>query len=239
MTTEEINEQPRIEVQEALAEIALVQAEGGWRDFTEQMRDIKRTESYKEVGYRHFGSYYRERWQERTGRTLTTVQTCFQGLAALEEMEAVTNYEHARNSYPGYTEARILRSAIPDPVERVEVWDEYVASGRPIGQNRAGLRESIAESKGEPTVRDVLKAEDMADVPSAEFDRFENWASETSKLVGPISRMRPEEVADACERLYPEKIERHIAWADELARWYGAYRDELVSRQRQGIRAVK
>lgn len=238
-TDEQIIQRRWLEVFEERAHNALLKAESGWREFTEEMREIKRTEAYKEAGYRYFGPYYRERWEERTGKTFATVKTYFIGLDALEEFESAMAGDHVHQRMPGVQESRILRTALPDPADRVGAWQNHLDSGRPHTADRSELRESIREYKGEPTVRDVLKPADMADVPRGEFDRFENWASETSKLVGPISRMAPDEVADACERLYPEKIERHIAWADEIAQWYGAYRDELVARQRSGIRAVK
>jgi hypothetical protein len=79
----------------------------------------------------------------------------------------------------------------------------------------------------------------MADLPSGEFDRFENWASETSKIIAPLRRLRPDEVADACQRLYPEKLERHIDWAKQIAKWYAAYAEELESKKSQGSRVVK
>ncbi len=107
----------------------------------------------------------------------------------------------------------------------IEIVDTYYPVGR--------------EPTVEPTVRDVLTAQDMADIPSGEFDRFENWASETSKIIGPLRRMSPSEVADACERLYPKKLDRHIDWAKQIAEWYAAYAEELEAKKSQGLRVVE
>jgi hypothetical protein len=90
----------------------------------------------------------------------------------------------------------------------------------------------------EPTVREVLEPEDMADIPSGEFDRAEEKASLTSKIV-PRTTDDPADVAEAAYRLYGENIERHIRWADDIANWYAKYRDELVARKKRGLRAVK
>jgi hypothetical protein len=90
----------------------------------------------------------------------------------------------------------------------------------------------------EPTVREVLKPEDFADLPSGEFDRAEEKASLTSKIV-PRRTDDPAEVAEACYRLYGDGIASHIRWADEIANWYAMYRDELVAQQERGLRPVK
>jgi Domain of unknown function (DUF4326)/Protein of unknown function (DUF3102) len=91
----------------------------------------------------------------------------------------------------------------------------------------------------EPVVRDVLTPQDMADLPAGEFDHLENWASETSKLIGPIRRLAPEEVAEVCWRLYPEKIDRHVDWAKQIANWYTSYAEALEAQSKQGLRVVE
>lgn len=199
---------------------------------------IKESGAFEEAGYRYFQPYYRERWEERIGRSWNTASGYISAAKTLREMSGSGDLTHP------VTDVRAAQKlgAIEDPAERVEVWNEHVESG----EKRAGyenLDRRIREHKGEPpkpepTVREVLTNEDMEEIPSGEFDHAEEKASLTSKIV-PKRTDDTAEVAEAAYRLYGENIERHIRWADEISSWYGKYRDDLVARRRQGIRAVK
>lgn len=157
-TNEQIKQRQWLEVFEERAHNALVKAEGGWREFTEQMREIKRTEAYKEKGYRYFQPYYKEVWEDRVGRTWYTVETAFSALRALEEFEDAAGQGRDLDP-PSMTAARVLRRELSEPGLRVEAWHHHLDSGRVMGHNREGLRESIAEYKGEhqPGVIDRMR----------------------------------------------------------------------------------
>lgn len=201
----------------------------------EVLNQIKESGAYKEAGHRYFQPYYRERWEERIGRTWATARHYMNAATVVQEMEDAGSQDHG-HPVTDFMAAEKL-GTIHDPSERVEIWNAHVESG----ERRAGyenLDRRIKEAKGEPTVREVLTPSEMADVPSGEFDRAEEKASLTSKIV-PRTTDDPEEVAEACYRLYGDSIETHIRWADEIAGFYARYRDSLVARQRKGIRAVK
>lgn len=194
---------------------------------------IKESGTYQEAGYKHFQPYYHERWEERIGRAWASIRQYMYAARVVGEMEGG---DHDPYPVTDFIAAKKL-GTIADPKDRVRVWNEHVESGEP-SDSRENLDRRIKETKGEPVVRDVLTPEDMADLPAAEFNRAEEKASLTSKIV-PRSTDDPEEAAEAAYRLYGENIDRHIRWADDIANWYAKYRDELIARQRQGIRAVK
>lgn len=200
LTQEQIEKRQWLEVFEERAHNALIKAESGWREFTEQMREIKRTESYKEAGYQYFAPYYRERWEERTGRTLQTVKTYFAGLASLEEIESAIGGDPDLPQMPGIHESRILRTAFPDPAERISAWLHHLDSDRPDGGDREGLRNSIAEYKGESKtgVVERMHKEDVLvpDYPTGPTPEEEAYNA-ASQLLSVAMDVTPEAAADS------------------------------------------
>lgn len=205
-----------------------------WEGIAEEQQAIINGKGYTHLNYTSWQAYWDGEFLDETGWKSRAVE----GWMYARRVKLQTPSTPGRAFEPSGAKHWEQLGSIKDPDQRLEFLENY-AEYKPseVGISHP-FREAIKEFKGE-RVRDVLKPEDMEDIPSGEFDRFENWASETSKLMGPIRRMSPSEVADACDRLYPEKLDRHIDWADQVAHWYAAYRDELVSRQRAGIRAVK
>lgn len=212
-----------------------------WEGVAEEQQAIIAGRGYRLMGYSSHKEYWTAEFAEKSGWSFGTIDNW---LKAYRVKRSTPNVDVGVPQPSGATAWYDMHQIDPD--QRSDFLAKYEEEIKPrlrdegldgIRAFRAGIKDYKGER--EPVVRDVLKPEDMADLPSGEFDDFENWASRTSKLVGPIHRMQPQEVADACEKLYPEKLDRHIAWADEVAQWYAAYRDELVARQRQGIRAVK
>lgn len=147
LTNEQIKERRFLEVLEERAHKALVRVEGGWREFAATMRQIKGTGSYKEKGYKHFGSYYRDVWEERAGRTWETTKTSLRTLRAIEEFEAAAIEVPELRQMPQGESSRLLLNAFADPAERVKAWEHHLKSGRPMGAGHAGLQKSIAEKK--------------------------------------------------------------------------------------------
>lgn len=205
-----------------------------WEEIAEEQQAIVDGKGYQHIRYDSHLAYWNGEFAEKTGWS-------FSAITAWMEARRIKlqTPERARPAYQptGPDQWRRIRSL--EPEERKEFLETYADDLKPKG-SRYPLREAVKEFKGDrsPVVRDVLKPEDMADIPSGEFDRFEEWASRTSKLIGPIRRLGPSEVADAYERLYPEHMDSEIDWADQIANWYAKYRDELVSRKRAGIHAV-
>ena len=126
-------------------------------------------------------------------------------------------------------------AASEEPRDHRNVFDLLTDPSPYKGPTGAGLEDTVA---GEPTVREMLTPEDMEDIPSGEFDRYEKRASLTSKIV-PTRGDDAAKTAEACYRLYGENIELHIRWARKIARFYDAYADELAAQQQRGLRPVE
>lgn len=227
-----------LEVFEERAHKALVMAERGWRDFATQMREIKQTESYKEAGYRHFLPYYRDRWQERAGRSAKTVEAYIASLSSLEEMEAVLEPDQDRvQRMPGQTEARILRAGVPDPTERVEAWEHHLNTGRPTTGDRSELRQSIKEYKGEPTVRDTLPTQEMEEVVPKALPEERQFFHRVYSIKGAVDRLDPAAVAAA--NADQDEMRDQVEAVETIIAWLESYRNELKSVAAPGLRAVK
>lgn len=204
-----------------------------WEDVAGEQQAIVDGKGYRHLGYSSWVWYWDGEFAAESGWTPEAVRNW---LKAKRVKDSTPLGADAQWEPSGPEQWRDL-SQIKDPQERAEFIERY-DEFRPAAGTQRAFREAVKDFKGEPTVKEALSPEDMADIPSGEFDRFENWASESSKIVASLRRMQPEEVADACERLYADKLARHVDWADQIASWYAKYRDDLVARSRQGIRAV-
>jgi hypothetical protein len=216
-----------LEELEAKAERGLEKTETGWREFAEAMREIKESEEYKQRGYRHFAGYYREHWQERTGKTYGTVRHIMQGLGALEEMFAAEEGQRASHLGDlGYTEAKILRSELPEPGQRVEAWEHHQSTGRQIGRNREGLRDSIREYKGEePGVIEEAQSRGIV-VPPEPAGKTPSEAA-WLKMAEASRVIRGVEPADAARVESGRVAARYVEQMEELAEWARLFAHEL------------
>jgi hypothetical protein len=216
-----------LEVLEQKAERALEKAEQGWREFAETMREIKQSGAHEEAGYRYFQTYYRQRWEEHTGRTFRAHAAILRKLTAIEEFEAALGQPREVDlPMPGASAAELLKNRIPEPEQRVEAWRHHLASERGVGKDREGLRESIAEYKGEP-IGVIEQAEDrgivVPDEPKGKTPSEAAWlAMATASRV-----IRGVEPADAARVESGRVAARYVEQMTELAEWTTLFVHEL------------
>ena len=113
-----------LEVLEDRAEQALEKAETGWREFARTMREIKDSEAYRPE-YRYFQTYYRERWEMRSGKAFNTVKGYLEAADIEQEVALVggdlvmpSDYNalrHLQGVEGAEEKARIIREAQEAP----------------------------------------------------------------------------------------------------------------------------
>jgi hypothetical protein len=200
------------------------------------LNQIKESEAYREAGYRYFQPYYRDRWEQRIGRTWRTAETYMEASRVVDDMQQADHDRELSRPVTDFVAARKL-GGIEDSADRIRVWNEHVDSGEPVGgQNRANLDRRIKEYKGEPTVGDALKPEDMADLPPREMPKSQKLYHRTSEIAAAIEDLDPAEVA--AHNTNPKLLEANIQWAERISAWYAEYADELKARRNQPLRVV-
>lgn len=200
----------------------------------ELLNQIKESGAFGEAGYRYFQPYYRDRWEERIGRTWETAKKYMVAARVTQEMASEGGGDHT-HPVTDSVAARKL-GTIPDPVERVRVWNEHVESG----EKRAGydnLDRRIKEAKGEPTVREVLTPEDMADLPSADLGREEKFYFRVRQELASVKRIDADALVNVAEK--PEEVDDLGNTLQRISEEYARLADAAFAHRRQGLRAVQ
>jgi hypothetical protein len=238
-----------LEVLENRAETALEKAEqatltqaDAYREFAQTMLQIKQKELYRKAGYPYFATYYKARWEKRTGRSFAAASNAIKRLPALLEFEQAATKVVLENDLPmpsPFT-AGLLQREIKDPQERVEAWEHHYHSGRGIGEAGAGLRQSIQEYKGEPTTRDLMTEEDWANLPSGKQSPSEKFAFSIHSERLRLSKLDLEEVAQTIIEEHEPREARHSAeTAREIGFTYRRLAEKIEAKLANPVRAVE
>lgn len=174
---------------------------------------------HEEAGFRSFAEYYRDRWEDRIGRSWSTVKHYIYGARVVEEMRAGRDHEHAVTD----SKAAEMLGVIKDPDARNRVWNEFVESG----EKRVGY-ENLDRRISEQTGRGVIEQAEAQGVVVPDEPRGKTPSEAAWLKMAEASRaIRGVEPSDVARVESAKVAARYVEQMAELAEWMHLFVHEL------------
>jgi hypothetical protein len=209
----------------------------GAREFAEAMRSIQEGRLFEEAGFPNFRRYYLSRWADEGNRAYATVTSYISQLRDLERFEeAADGLLTSNDRKPTMTTAGVLADHFDDPQDQVGAWQHHLDSGRPVGEARRQLQQSITEYKDKGIIEKAeakgipVPAEPKGKTPSEAAWLAMADASRIIRGVDPADAARVESGRIAAR--YQEQMWALAEWTRLFAHEVSAYAEQTLQHER-------
>lgn len=207
-----------------------------WEQVAEEQQAIIDGQGYKHMNYDSWKEYWDTEWKEASGWTWKTIEHWMQARRIQSETPTPGTGGYTPRGADQWRELAPLA-----PEERTEFLNRYEEFKPTVTGGGHPFRAAIKEFKGErqPTVREVVPPEEMANLPSPDLSESEKWVFQPGKTQMALQRLDPDAVADDAHRLLGTKVNHEVETINYIIDWYASYRQAILSRKNKGLRAVQ